>query len=88
MNLAFIIFKRQYLKKIIIKRIYETNLFIITSIAALTIGILSINAGITFAQEKNETSEIDDSGLITTTEIDESLENNTSQIANNISIIE
>jgi hypothetical protein len=62
--------------------------FIITLIAALTIGILSINAGITFAQEKNETSEIDDSGLITTTEIDESLENNTSQIANNISIME
>ena len=62
--------------------------FIITLIAALTIGILSINAGITFAQEKNETSEIDDSGLITTTEIDESLENNRSQMANNISIIE
>ena len=62
--------------------------FIITLIAALTIGILFINAGITFAQEKNETSEIDDSGLITTTEIDESLENNTSQMANNISIIE
>jgi hypothetical protein len=62
--------------------------FIITLIAALTIGILSINAGIMFAQEKNETSEIDDSGLITTTEIDESLENNTSQMANNISIIE
>ena len=62
--------------------------FIITLIAPLTIGILSINAGITFAQEKNETSEIDDSGLITTTEIDESLENNTSQMANNISIIE
>jgi hypothetical protein len=62
--------------------------FIITLIAALTIGILSINAGITFAQEKNETSEIDDSGLITTTEIDESLENNTPQMANNISIIE
>ena len=62
--------------------------FLITLIAALTIGILSINAGITFAQEKNETSEIDDSGLITTTEIDESLENNTSQMANNISIIE
>ena len=62
--------------------------FIITLIAALTIGVLSTNAGITFAQEKNETSEIDDSGLITTTEIDESLENNTSQMANNISIIE
>jgi hypothetical protein len=62
--------------------------FIITLIAALTIGILSVNAGITFAQEKNETSEIDDSGLITTTEIDESLENNTSQMANNTSIIE
>ena len=62
--------------------------FLITWIAALTIGILSINAGITFAQEKNETSKIDESGLITTTEIDESLENNTSQMANNISIIE
>ncbi|MGZ5490691.1 MAG: hypothetical protein ACXW2E_10175 [Nitrososphaeraceae archaeon] len=53
--------------------------FIITLIAALTIGVLSINAGITFAQEKNETSEIDDSPLITTEQIDESMEtNNTS----------
>jgi len=61
--------------------------FIITLIAALTIGVLSINSGITFAQEKNETSEIDDSGLITTTEIDKSMEtNNTlSQMANNTS---
>ena len=40
--------------------------FIITLIAALTLGVLSINAGITFAQEKNETSEINDSPLITT----------------------
>ena len=38
--------------------------FIITFIAALTLGVLSINAGITFAQEKNETSEIDDSPLL------------------------
>ena len=53
--------------------------FIITLIAALTIGVLSINSGITFAQEKNETSEIDDSPLITTEQIDESMEtNNTS----------
>ena len=53
--------------------------FIITLIAALTIGVLSINAGINFAQEKNETSEIDDSPLITTEQIDESMEtNNTS----------
>ena len=53
--------------------------FIITLIAALTLGVLSINAGITFAQEKNETSEIDDSPLITTEQIDESTEtNNTS----------
>ena len=50
--------------------------FIIILIAALTIGILSINSGITIAQEKNETSEIDDSGLITTSEIDESMETN------------
>ena len=53
--------------------------FIITLIAALTICVLSINAGITFAQEKNETSEINDSHLITTEQIDESMEtNNTS----------
>ena len=53
--------------------------FIITLIAALTLGVLSINAGITFAQEKNETSEINDSPLIITEQIDESMEtNNTS----------
>ena len=53
--------------------------FNITLIAALTLGVLFINAGITFAQEKNETSEIDDSSLITTEQIDESIEkNNTS----------
>ena len=53
--------------------------FIITLIAVVTLGVLSINAGITFAQEKNETSEIDDSPLITTEQIDESMEtNNTS----------
>jgi len=44
--------------------------FIITVIATLTLCVLSINAGITFAQEKNETSEIDDSPLITTEQID------------------
>ena len=53
--------------------------FIITFIADLTLGALFINAGITFAQEKNETSEIDDSPLITIPQIDESMEtNNTS----------
>jgi len=50
--------------------------FIITVIATLTLCVLSINAGITFAQEKNETSEIDDSPLITTEQIDESMETN------------
>jgi hypothetical protein len=50
--------------------------FLITLIAALTIGVLSTNSGITFAQEKNETSEIDDSPFITTTDIDESMETN------------
>ena len=50
--------------------------FIITLIAALTIVIVAINLGITFAQEKNETSEIDDSPLITTSQIDESMETN------------
>ena len=38
--------------------------FLITLIAALTLGVLFINAGITFAPEKNETSEIDDSPLL------------------------
>jgi hypothetical protein len=53
--------------------------FIIILIAALTFCVLSINAGITFAQEKNETSEIDDSPLVTTEQIDKSMEtNNTS----------
>jgi hypothetical protein len=50
------------------KQIY----FLITLIAALTIGVRCTNSGITFAQEKNEISEIDDSPFITTTEIDES----------------
>jgi hypothetical protein len=49
--------------------------------------MLSINSRITFAQEKNETSEIDNSVLITTSEIDESIEtNNTlSQMTNDTS---
>ena len=66
------------------------NYFIFT-LTILTIGILSINlAGLSFAQEKNETSEIDDSPLITIPEIDESMEtNNTStQDDNNIPLIE
>ena len=64
--------------------------FIITLIAALTLGVLSINAGITFAQEKNETSVIDDSPLITTEQIDESMEtnNNSPQDEEKIPIIE
>ena len=54
--------------------------FIITLIAALTLDVLSINStGIAFAQENNETSETEDSPLITTEQIDESMEtNNTS----------
>jgi hypothetical protein len=86
---SFYYFQKQYLKKVVLKKIYEANLFYPHIITALTIGVLSINSEITFAQEKNETSEIDDSGLITTTEIDESMEtNNTSaQMTNNTSII-
>ena len=54
------------------KQIY----FIITLIIILAIWILPLNSEITFAQ--NETSEIEDS-LITTEQIDESMEtNNTS----------
>ena len=50
--------------------------FIIALIAALTIGVLSIHSGITFAQEKNETAEINNNPLITTSQIDESMETN------------
>ena len=71
------------------KQIY----FIITLSAILTIGMLSINpAGIAFAQNKNETSEIEDSPLITTPELEESVKtnNNTSSYGNdnNKSMIE
>ena len=63
--------------------------FIILLIIAFIIGITSINSGITFAQEKNETSEINKNPLITTSEIDESMEtNNTlSQMTNNTSLL-
>ena len=62
------------------KQIY----FIITFLSTLTIGILPLNLEITFAQ--NETSEIEDSPLITTEQIDESIETNntSSQSDNNI----
>jgi hypothetical protein len=70
----------------------EQIYFIIILFTTLTIGILSINSvGITFAQEKNETSEIDDSPLITTPELEESVKtnNNTSYGSdNNESMIE
>ena len=71
------------------KQIY----FILTLLTILTIGILSINSiGITFAQNKNETSEIEDSPLITTPELEESVKtnNNTSSYGNdnNKSMIE
>ena len=72
------------IKQECMKQIY----FIITLLTILTIGTLSVNSEYTFAQEKNETSEIDDFGLITTAEIDEGLENNTSQTANTTSMIE
>ncbi len=65
------------------KQIY----FIITFLSTLTIGILPLNLEITFAQ--NETSEIDNSSLITIPQIDESMEtNNTSpQNEDNIPLI-
>ena len=66
------------------KQIY----FIITLVSTLTIGIISLTSGITFAQ--NETSEIKDSPLIATEQIDESMEtNNTSpQAEDKIPLIE
>lgn len=65
------------------KQIY----FIITFLSTLTIGILPLNLEITFAQ--NETSEIEDSPLMTTGQIDESIETNntSSQADNNIPLI-
>jgi hypothetical protein len=69
------------------KQIY----FVITLSIILTIGILSINSiRITFAQDKNETLGIEDSPLITTEQLDDSIEtNNTSlQADNNIPLIE
>ncbi|HJU58908.1 MAG TPA: hypothetical protein VJ583_04110 [Nitrososphaeraceae archaeon] len=73
------------------KQIYFIITLLLTS---LTIGILlSLNSvGITFAQEKNETlSEIEDSPLITTPELEESVKanNNTAYGSdNNTSMIE
>ena len=72
------------IKQECMKQIY----FVITLLTILTIGTLSVNSEYTFAQEKNKTSEIDDFGLITTEEIDEGLENNTSQTANTTAMIE
>jgi hypothetical protein len=69
------------------KQIY----FIITLLITLTIEILSINStGIAFAQEKNDISETEDSPLITTEQIDESMETNntSSQMDNHTSMIE
>lgn len=51
--------------------------FIIVPLTTLTIGIASITlARITFAQEKNETAEIENSPLITTPELEESVKTN------------
>jgi hypothetical protein len=72
------------------KQIY----FVITLLTTLTIGILSIDSVgiITLAQEKNDTSEIENSPLITTPELEESVKtnNNTSSYGsdNNASMIE
>ena len=63
------------------KQIY----FIFILLTTLTTSILSISSsGITFAQEKNETSETEDSPLITTPELEESIKtnNNTSSYGN------
>jgi hypothetical protein len=68
------------------KQIY----FIITLLTTLTIGTLTLSSGITFAQ--NETSKIEDSPLITTPELEESVKtnNNTSSYGSddNASMIE
>jgi hypothetical protein len=69
-------------------RVMQKIHFIIMLLATLNIGILlSVNTENIFAQ--NDTAENIDSGLITTAEIDEGLDNNTStQLTNNTSVIE
>ena len=67
---------------------YEQIYFVIILMTTLTIAIISLNLGITFAQ--NETSENEDSPLITTEQIDESMETNntSSQAKDKIPLIE
>jgi hypothetical protein len=66
------------------------QIYIITLLATLTIGIISLNSEITFAQ--NETSGIENSLLITTPELEESIKTNNNKSSygndNNTSIIE
>ena len=50
------------------------QIYFIIIVLPFTIGIISLNSGITFAQ--NETSEIEDSPLITTPELEESIKTN------------
>jgi hypothetical protein len=65
------------------------QIYIITLLATLTIGIISLNSEITFAQ--NETSGIEDSLLIIT-QLEESIKTNNNKSSygndNNTSIIE
>ena len=64
------IFKKTYYQKHLMKQIY----CIITLIIILAIWILPLHSEITFAQ--NETSEIENSSLITTEQINKSIETN------------
>ena len=70
-------------------RVMHKIYFVIMLLATLNIGVLlPVNSENIFAQ-KNNTAENIDSSLITTAEIDEGLDNNTStQLTNNTSIIE
>jgi hypothetical protein len=73
-------------------------LIITTLVAVLAIGLIGISNGSSnsntidnaFAQEKNDISETEDSPLITTEQIDESMETNntSSQMDNHTSMIE
>ena len=70
-------------------RVMHKIYFVIMLLATLNIGVLlPVNSENIFAQ-KNNTAENIDSSLITTAEIDEGLDNNTSiQLTNNTSAIE
>ena len=70
-------------------RVMHKIYFVIMLLATLNIGVLLPGNSENIFAQKNNTAENIDSSLITTAEIDEGLDNNTStQLTNNTSAIE